>query len=111
MFIVLYISIWIQQVCILFHTKILGIRLENDAELRGRLELLVRKQFGVGQWLAVCAYGRESDDFRWNEQAAWVACRQLGYHGGMARFFNSFSVSNGYRVNDIRCGNGKILCK
>ena len=107
--IVCFILIWIKQVCILFHIEIIGIRLANDAELKGRLELLVRNQSGVQQWLAVCALGNENDDIRWNHQAAWVACRQLGYHGGMARFF--FSVANRYQVNDIRCGDGKILYK
>ena len=104
--------IWIYQLRILFHTEILGIRLANDAELKGRLELLVSDQPGGKQWLAVCfegAFAHLGLDIIWNYQAAWVACRQLGYNGGRATVYDGFSVANGKRVNDINCEDGKFF--
>ena len=63
------------------------------------------------KWIAVCYDGGEDDDHFWNDQAASVACRQLGYDGGNATVYENLSVDvdGGWKVNDVRCGNGN--CK
>ena len=110
MLIVLHILIWIQSVRIVFHTEILGIRLANNVELEGKLELLVEVEHGGEQeWLAVCYEGVRWHGIEWNNQAAWVACRQLGYDGGMAEFIYGYRDPDEKRVNNIMCEDGKIL--
>ena len=81
------------------------LRLSNDATGEGRLEMWYNNE-----WFVVCYQGDEDDDHSWNDQAATVACRQLGYDGGIATIYESLSINNdnpvGQKANDVRCGNG-----
>ena len=63
------------------------------------------------KWIAVCYDGGENDDRPWNDQAASVACRQLGYDGGNATVYYTLSVDGTWKVNDVRCGNGIVYLK
>ncbi|XP_072039610.1 neurotrypsin-like [Amphiura filiformis] len=68
----------------------------------GRIGVLTYKE-----WRPVCqnvVYG--TDDTEWNHQAAWVACRQLGYQGGKATSYPGFSVHSERKVFDVQCGDG-----
>ncbi|XP_072031630.1 scavenger receptor cysteine-rich domain superfamily protein-like isoform X2 [Amphiura filiformis] len=67
----------------------------------GRLEMLYK-----GQWLPLCYDGVMSNDIEWNNQAAWVACRQLGYYGGRSKIYDGLSVNSSLKVMDVRCGDG-----
>ena len=80
------------------------IRLAYNATDEGRLEM-----WHNDKWIAVCYDGGEDDDHFWNDQAASVACRQLGYDGGNATDYENLSVDGTWKVNDVRCGNGIVL--
>ncbi|XP_072031641.1 scavenger receptor cysteine-rich domain superfamily protein-like [Amphiura filiformis] len=67
----------------------------------GRLEMLYK-----GLWLPLCYDGVMSNDIEWNNQAAWVACRQLGYYGGRSKIYDGLSVNSSLKVMDVRCGDG-----
>ena len=57
------------------------------------------------EWIAVCADGTGYDK-KWNNQAVWVVCRQLGHYGGKATFLKTLSVEGDWKVDDVRCGDG-----
>ncbi len=71
----------------------------------GRLEVSYRDN-----WIPVCFYGggMRDQDYWFNNQAAWVACRYLGFYGGRRKRYQGVSVMNELTVNDIRCRNGKL---
>ncbi|XP_072021628.1 uncharacterized protein [Amphiura filiformis] len=78
--------------------SLLEIRLADNATTIGRLEI----SYDGSDWVAVCFDGGDYDD-TWNDHAASVACRQLGFYGGKATVHPTTAEWKRH-VKDVRCG-------
>ncbi len=92
-----------------FADTILDIRLLDENEnvvtkgLEGKLEMLYK-----GQWLPLCYGSAMENDYIWNNQAAWVACKQRGFYGGRSIMYDGLSVNTDLKVMDFRCDDGTL---
>ncbi len=73
---------------------------DEQDDLRRKIEVAYQ-----GTQIPVCYDGGDDDQY-WTAQNAWVACRQLGYHGGRSIAYES--EHDGLIVKDVRCGQGKF---
>ena len=90
----------------------MDIRLIGPSNNYGRVEVL----YG-NTWVPVCQETvaiAPSTDNPWTDLAASVACKQLGFEAGgvaLPKYGENkgLSSSTDYRVNDVRCEDGKFI--
>ena len=82
----------------------MNIRLADNETTIGRLEAWYN-----GRWEAGVCYDGGDYDVVWNDQAAAVACRQLGFDDGKALYYeNILTATYTSYIKDVRCGDGKF---
>ena len=84
------------------------IRLIGPSRNIGRVEA-----FYDDTWIPICRRGTADDAVEWNDAASYLACKHLGFEGGVA--YNEYGDNLGLsssvpnRVHDFECENGRSV--